>query len=88
MDKRKWHGAKCAILFLSEEFFGLARSDYKAVHGKDVSGWKAPEEGAIARNVQRIRSFVKEINNNETCNNSDKWVSSEIGKRRVGGDYL
>ncbi len=75
-------------MFHSEEFFGLARSDYKAVHGKDVSGWKAPDEGAIARNVQRIRSFVKEINNNETCNNSDKWVSSEIGKRRVGGDYL
>ena len=38
MDKRKWNGAKCAVLFHSEEFFGLARSDYKAVHGKDVNG--------------------------------------------------
>jgi hypothetical protein len=27
MDKRKWNGAKCAALFHSEEFFGLARSD-------------------------------------------------------------
>jgi hypothetical protein len=72
MDKRKWHGAKCAILFLSEEFFGLARSDYKAVHGKDVSGWKAPDEGTIARNARRIWGFVKEINDDETRNNSDK----------------
>ena len=30
MDKRKWNGAKCAVLFHSEEFFGLARSDYNA----------------------------------------------------------
>jgi hypothetical protein len=54
MDKRKWNGAKCAVLFHSEEFFGLTRSDYKAMHGKDGSGWKAPDEGTIARNAQRI----------------------------------
>ena len=72
MDKRKWNGAKCAVLFHSEEFFGLARSDYKAVHRKVVSGWKAPDKGTIARNVRRIRGFVKEINDDEACNNSDK----------------
>jgi len=33
-------------LFHSEEFFGLARSDYQTVHGKEVSGWKAPSRGA------------------------------------------
>jgi hypothetical protein len=38
MDKRKWNRVKCAVLFHSEEFFGLVRSDYKAVLGKDVSG--------------------------------------------------
>ena len=72
MDKRKWNGTKCAVLFHSEEFFGLARSDYNAVHGKDVNGWKAPDKGTIARNAQRIRGFVKEINDSETRNNSDK----------------
>ncbi len=50
MDKRKWNGAKCAVLFHSEEFFGLAGSDYKAVHGKDVSRWKAPDNRTFARN--------------------------------------
>jgi hypothetical protein len=63
---------KCAVLFHSEEFFGLARSDYKAVHGKDVSGWKAPDKGTIARNVRHIRGFVKEINDDEAHNNSDE----------------
>jgi hypothetical protein len=73
MDKRKWNGAKCSVLFHSEEFCGLARSDCKAVHGKDVSGcWKAPDEGTIARNARRIRGFVKEINDNEARNNSDE----------------
>ncbi len=52
--------------------FGLARSDYKAVHGKVVSGWKAPDEGTIARNSRGIRGFVKEINDEETHNNSDE----------------
>jgi hypothetical protein len=46
-------------LFYIDEFFGLARSDYNAVHGKDVNGWKAPDEGTIARNVQHIRGFEK-----------------------------
>ena len=72
MDKRKWNGAKCAVLFHSEEFFGLARSDYKAMHGKDVSGQNIPDEGTIARIAWRIRFFLKEINDNETRNNSDK----------------
>jgi hypothetical protein len=72
MNKRKWNGAKCAVLFHSEEFFGLARSDYNAVHGKDVNGWNAPDEQTIARNVRRIRGFVKEINDDETSNKSDE----------------
>ncbi len=72
MDKRRWNGAKCAVLFHGEEFFGLARSDIKAVHGKDVSGYRAPDKGTIARNVLCIRCFVMEINDNETRNNSDE----------------
>jgi hypothetical protein len=71
-DKRQSNGAKFAVLFHSEESFGLSISDYKAVHGKDVSGWKAPDEGTIARNTRHIRGFVKEINDDETRNNSDQ----------------
>ena len=37
LDKRHWKGAKCAITFHSENFFGLARSDYIDVLGK---GWE------------------------------------------------
>ena len=56
------------VLFHSEKFFGLARSDYNTVHGKDVNGWKAPDEQTIARHVRRIRGFVKEINDNDNDN--------------------
>ncbi len=72
MDKRKWNGAKCAVLFHSEEFFGLARSDYNVVHEKDVSRWTAPDEQTISRNSQHIRGFVKEINDNEAHIKSDE----------------
>ena len=71
MDKRKWKEANCAVLSHSDEFFGLARSDYNAVHGKDIKGWKAPDEQTIASNARGIRGFIKEINDNEASNKSD-----------------
>ncbi len=33
LNKQHWNGAKCAFLFHSEKFFGLARSDYLNVLG-------------------------------------------------------
>jgi len=56
-NKRKWNGARCALLFHSEEFFGLARSDYKTVHGKEVSAWKPPSKQTIEINERRIKNF-------------------------------
>jgi hypothetical protein len=41
LNKRHWNGAKCAFLFHSEKFFGLARSDYLDVLGK---GWENGEK--------------------------------------------
>jgi hypothetical protein len=62
MDKRKWNGARCALLFHSEEFFGLARSDYQTVHGKEVSAWKPPSKQTTERNERRIKNFQNAIN--------------------------
>ena len=57
MDKRKWNGGRCVLLFHSEEFFGLARSDYKTVYGKEVSAWKPPSKQTIERNEGALRIF-------------------------------
>ena len=70
-DKRKWNGARCALLFHSEEFVGLARSDYQTVHGKEVSGWKAPNQQTIDRNERRIKIFQNAINAKESLGESN-----------------
>jgi len=71
-DKRKWNGARCALLFHSEEFFGLARSDYQTVHGKEVSAWKPPSQQTIERNNRRIKSFQNAINAEESLGESNE----------------
>ena len=43
----------CSIV----EFFGLARSDYKTVYGKEVSAWKPPSKQTIERNEGALRIF-------------------------------
>jgi hypothetical protein len=74
MDKRKWNGARCALLFHSEEFFGLARSDYQTVHGKEVSAWKPPSQPTIERNEneRRIKHFQNAINAKESLGDSNE----------------
>jgi hypothetical protein len=71
-DKRKWNGARCALLFHSEEFFGLARSDYETVHGKEVSAWKPASQQTIERNSRRIKSFQNAINAKESLGESNE----------------
>ena len=70
-DKRKWNGARCALLFHSEEFFGLARSDYNTVHGKEVSAWKPPNKQTIERNERRIKNFQNVIKDEEALGESN-----------------
>jgi hypothetical protein len=71
-DKRKWNGARCALLFHSEEFFGLARSDYQTVHRKEVSAWKPPSQQTIERNEMRIKIFQNAINAEESLGESNE----------------
>ena len=49
------------MTYHSENFYGLARSDYRTVHGKNVEGWTAPDDKAFERNDWRVKRFVAEI---------------------------
>ena len=48
----------------NEEFYGLARSDFKSVHGKLIENWTPPDTAAINRNARRIRRFLFELKEN------------------------
>ena len=61
MKGRGWNGAKCLMMYHNQDFYGLARGDYKTVHGKNVLGWTAPDDKAIARNARRVKRFIAEI---------------------------
>jgi len=65
MDRRTWNGARCVLRYHNEEFFGLARSDYKSIHGKSVDKWTPPDDAAIARNARRVRRFCADIKQGE-----------------------
>jgi hypothetical protein len=45
----------------NENFYGLARSDYRTVHSKNVEGWTAPDDKAFERNARRVKRFMAEI---------------------------
>jgi hypothetical protein len=61
MKRRMWNGAKCLMTYHNENFYGLARSDYKKVHGKNVEGWTPPDDQAIERNARRVKRLMAEI---------------------------
>ena len=65
MDRRTWNGAKCVLRYHNEEFFGLARSDHKSIHGKSVDKWTPADDAAIARNARRVRRFRADIKQGE-----------------------
>jgi hypothetical protein len=68
--QKKWNGARCALLFHSEEFFGLARSDSQTVHGKEVS--EPPSQQTIERNERRMKLFQNAINAKESLGESNE----------------
>ncbi len=41
--------------------YGLARGDYRTVHGKNVEKWIAPDDKAIVRNARHVKRFMVEI---------------------------
>jgi hypothetical protein len=49
------------MTYHNENFYGLARSDYRTVHGKNVEGWTAPDDKAFERNARHVRRFMAEI---------------------------
>ena len=63
MNKRTWNGngVKYLMSYHNENFYGLARSDYRTVHGKNVEGWTAPDDKAFERNARRVKRFMAEI---------------------------
>ena len=61
MKKKSWNGAKCLMTYHNQEFYGLARGDYRTVHGKNVLKWTAPDDKAIARNARRVKRLMGEI---------------------------
>ena len=61
MKGRSWNGAKCLMTYHNQDFYGLAQGDYRTVHGKNVLGWIAPDDKAIARNARRVKRFMGEI---------------------------
>jgi hypothetical protein len=71
-NQRKWNGARCDLLFHSDEFFGQARSDYQTVHGKEVIAWKPPSQQTIKRNERRITNFQNAINDKEALGESNE----------------
>jgi len=43
----------------SEEFFGLPRSDYQIVHGKEVSAWKPPSRQTKSKEMKGALKFFR-----------------------------
>jgi hypothetical protein len=65
MKKKSWNGAKCLMTYHNQEFYGLARGDYRTVHGKNVLKWTPPDDKAIARNARRVKRIMGEIMSEE-----------------------
>ena len=68
--ERKWNGSKCAMIFYSDSFFGLARSDYSELHGKNSVNWTPPSASAISRNARRVKTMVAAIDMEDIQNTS------------------
>ncbi len=49
------------MTYHNENFYSLAQSDYRTVHGKNVEGWMAPAGKAIERNARHVKRFMVEI---------------------------
>jgi len=52
LKKRNWNGARCAFLFHSEKFFGLARCDYLDVLGKGWQNGERKKKEVIKRELE------------------------------------
>lgn len=58
-------GAPCALTLHDDTFFGLSKSDYQDVIGRKKTDWSPPSIGTIARNVTRVETIKREIEEDE-----------------------
>ena len=64
VPKRKWNGAKCIFTYHTEEFFGLARSDYLEVQGHNrIKNWKQANDAVTASNARYIPNIKADSHN-------------------------
>jgi hypothetical protein len=49
------------MTYHNENFYGLARSDYRTVHCKNVEGWTAPDDKAFEGNARHVKRFMAKI---------------------------
>ena len=61
MNKKKFTGARCALTFHNDLFFGLARCDHGDLFGRTATKWKPPDDEKIKSNKQRIEAIKRVI---------------------------
>ena len=71
--ERKWNGAKYAMTFHGELFFGLVRSDYSELHGKNSVNWTRPSASDTSRNARRVKTMVAGIDEEDKEEGEDKY---------------
>ena len=60
-DKKKWNGARCALAFHNVSHFGIARCDFKPVHGKKKKEWVPANQYKMNRNKRDVELLEKKI---------------------------
>ena len=61
MNKKKFTGARCALTFHNDLFFGLARCDHCDLFGRTAAKWGPPGDNKIQSNVRRIGAIKRVI---------------------------
>ncbi len=60
LSNKAWNGVSCCRKFHDQDYYGLARCDFK-IHGILCQNWKPPTETATKQNKKLIANLLKEI---------------------------
>jgi hypothetical protein len=58
LNNRSFNGARCAIHYHNDSFFGLAKSDFKPLMNKAANQWVPPNPVQISRNAKHISTLT------------------------------
>ena len=61
------------MTFHGESFFGLARSDYSELHGKNSVNWTPPSASAMSCNARRVKTMVAAIDEEDKEEGEDNY---------------